>query len=346
MTDPTFLICSERSGSNLIRAMLDAHSQVYAPMPLNLGRDFWYRVYRYGDLSDDGNWDALLRDVVQRLQSYPSDLGIELSEDELRENLSDRSFAKIYEYVYTKGMRAAGKSQMFLKENYVGRHIGLFRDGFPDARFVYQVRDPRDYVLSCRKVARIDHHYTSVGRVVGVWKDDQEAALNVLFTLGPSRVFAQRYEDLVSDPERVLRALCEFLDIPFEESMLRYYERKTAKLAAESSPEFWQNLSKPVMSDNVSKYRDGLSRIELGETEHRLRDLMERLGYRPETSKAGTLGRLSILLYELYDRVASTLKVMVRRRKVGGDSGAGRTPPRVGVATPRGDVRYSYVGDG
>ena len=40
-----------------------------------------------------------------------------------------------------------------------------------------------------------------------------------------------RYEDLVRDPETTLRRICEFVDLPWEEEMLRYHERAAERLA-------------------------------------------------------------------------------------------------------------------
>jgi hypothetical protein len=338
MSTPTFLICSERSGSNLIRAMLDAHSQVYAPVPMNLGRDFWYQIYRYGDLARDDNWAALLRDIAERLREYPAEIGVPISETELHDAVSERSFGRVYAYIYGKGMALAGKSELFLKENYVGQHLALFRDAFPGARFVYQVRDPRDYLLSCRRVARKDPLYRSDAACLDIWKRDQEAALNTLFTKGATQVFVQRYEDLVRDPATVLEALCSFLQIPFEDAMLRYHERRASRVAAGKQPEFWQNLSKPVISDNVGNYRNGLSGLAVRTVEYRLGHLMRPLGYELSSNGFSPPRRWALRLYELWRRVPS-LRPAVR------PSPKEQPAVRAASAAASDRVHYPYLED-
>ena len=49
--DPLFIIGTERSGSNLLRVILDAHSRISVPHPPHIMRYFSPLVARYGDLA-------------------------------------------------------------------------------------------------------------------------------------------------------------------------------------------------------------------------------------------------------------------------------------------------------
>jgi hypothetical protein len=323
--------------------MLDAHPDIHSPIPLNLGRDFWYGIYRYGDLSRDDHWLNLTRDVAARLEQFPAAVGPPIPAETLFDAVPQRTFAALYAYVYARGLAATGKSRLVLKENYVGQHLGLYTEAFPGARFVYQVRDPRDYLLSCRRVARIDPMYRSDAGCLQIWKEDQAAALNALYSLGPGRVVIQRYEDLVRDPERVLAHLCGFLEVPFDAQLLRYHERRQSREAADARPVFWRNLSRPVMADNVAKYRHGMSRLAVGMVEHHVGALMLQLGYRPAARKSGRLRRTAIRLYEAQRRVravAHRLRGAPKRPRASPGmrtASSGRNGPRAG---PR--VRYPY----
>ena len=64
-----FLICSERSGSNLIAKIMNAHTQVCGPFPSHILRIFTQNLYRYGDIRRDENWDSLLDDLAVYHQS-------------------------------------------------------------------------------------------------------------------------------------------------------------------------------------------------------------------------------------------------------------------------------------
>ena len=55
-----FLICSERSGSNLITKIMDAHPDVCGPFPSHILSYFSRNLYRYGDLASEESWSCLL----------------------------------------------------------------------------------------------------------------------------------------------------------------------------------------------------------------------------------------------------------------------------------------------
>ncbi|NQT92999.1 MAG: hypothetical protein HQ559_09570 [Lentisphaerae bacterium] len=54
-----FLMCSERSGSNLITKVMDGHPEFCGPFPSHVTRTFCHDYCRYCDLADDANWRAL-----------------------------------------------------------------------------------------------------------------------------------------------------------------------------------------------------------------------------------------------------------------------------------------------
>lgn len=297
-----FLICSERSGSNLIRAIMNAHPQVYAPQPLHYGKDFFSRLGRYGDLNDEANWSGLLRAVVERSANGVGKLEFDLSESELIGRVQRRRFEAVYAYIYKKGMRLAGKQCVFIKENHTHRYVHLLALAYPDAKFVFQVRDPRDFLVSCKRVNRWGVYYGSRHRALDTWRDDQEGALTALRSL-PGRVFVQRYEDLISDPRRVLSSLCAFLGLPFDDAMLEFSTSKDSERAVARCPIGWKNLTRPIMHDNKEKWRTQLSAIEIHVVESRLSDLMAVLGYPLSHDSNGAPMRLLVQVHRLLDDI-------------------------------------------
>ena len=72
-----FLICSERSGSNLIRAIAGAHSDIHAPPPLHLWQDIFTSIDWSGLALGENNklWKLLQRRINRRLEkSYDAEL--------------------------------------------------------------------------------------------------------------------------------------------------------------------------------------------------------------------------------------------------------------------------------
>jgi Sulfotransferase family len=54
--------------------------------------------------------------------------------------------------------------------------------------------------------------------------------------LGAGRYREVRYEELVADPERVLRELCRFLDLEWDDGVLHHHEQAAAVIAATRFP--------------------------------------------------------------------------------------------------------------
>lgn len=269
-------MCSERSGSNLIRSILNAHPQIYAPEPIHLGA-FWERQSDFGDLTEDARWRALLRAIVDFLEEWSGTLhpSLDLRVEELWSAVPRRDLAALYEHVYARGLAASGKSRLFIKENHTGQRAGLLLARFPGAQLVYQVRDPRDFLASCKRMRRFK--YGSAEGALAVWCADQRAALSLVDRLGPGQVFSGRYETLIHEPERHLEGLCRFLGVPFVDQMLEFHQTADAKRAA--AHEAWRNLGRPIMRDNSGRYADTLTPDEIALVEHHAHVLMSRLGY-------------------------------------------------------------------
>src|SRR5581483_1346185 len=210
MADPIFLMCSERAGSNLITTILDAHPRVCGPRPTHLGNLFWRNIHRYGDLQRDESWRRVVADTINWLKAYGR-VATELTEEELLKNVKTREFKAIYDYVYEHERAKTKKDLLFIKENHVHRQLFFLAHAYPAAKYVFQVRDPRDVVASRRGNMALDN---SLKGAVRIWEEDQTAFLSALYALS-SRVFMLRYEDLLTDTQLVLEHLCAFLELPF-----------------------------------------------------------------------------------------------------------------------------------
>ncbi len=243
--------------------MLDSHSKIYAPGPTHIGRLIIPKIAKYGDLGVEGNFRRLVVDVVALFDQKQAYFPCGVSVEEIMENVRQRDFFSIYEYIYKKGMVLQRKQQVFIKENHSHRFVDHWLSYFPRAKFVFQVRDPRDFYLSAKVYRPIVTMYHSPSRTINAWKKDQEQSLRILLALGPERVFFLRYEDLIANPESNLSKLCEFLGLPFERGMLDFHKNESVKNDSRRREKGWKNLSRKVLSDNKEKFAKGLSRFEI-----------------------------------------------------------------------------------
>ncbi|MEM7431452.1 MAG: sulfotransferase [Pseudomonadota bacterium] len=320
MPAPVFLICSERSGSNLVSSILGQHSEVYAHPPYHMGRDLLLKLH---DVTITGGADeavaALKDNAIARVAKYRGDE----EANRLREwfatpdGLNPHELAR---FVFLRMPEEATGGYVFVKENNLHEILFFLLDCFPDARFVFQVRDPRDYLLSAlaRRKRWLGNKFGSVRQALNIWRDDQIGGLRAYGLLGPERVHLQRYEDLVADFDATVGALCEFLDIEFDASMRDFHQASSAQqLAVKGGPR--ENLAKPIMADNFRKYRKGLSRGKIKIVEAYVGDLMDRFGYPRDYTGIASPSTFSVVRPQLSEPLERFINGEMRAHYKGGN---------------------------
>ena len=183
---PAFVMCTVRSGSTLLRVLLDSHSKIHAPQELHL-RDLAVRVKtEYGAKA----------------------LGeIGLDDEQLRFLLWDR--------LLHREMTAAKKSLLVNKTPNDVFIADLIARCWPDARFIYLLRHPGAIARSRQETRPQDSPERNAQMVLryGTALEEARAAR-------PGIVV--RYEDLTADPKAETQKLCAFLGVPWEAKMLDY----------------------------------------------------------------------------------------------------------------------------
>jgi len=283
-----FLICSERSGSNLIAKVMDGHPRVCGPFPSHMMRTFCPQYYLYGDLGDEANWAYLTDDVAEYLANIFAQWESVVSGEELREQCPGRTLTEIIRYAYEKEAHARGKDRVFVKENHAYQFIPFTLANFPQSRFVWLVRDPRDMAL-CQRDSILAG---GVQRAMEAWKPDQAESLKVYgFLKDTGRILLLKFEDLVGRSEDTARQLCDFLELAYAPEMLDFH--KNANVTANAGAiTAWADLGKPIIADNYNNYQSALSEAEIRFVEAACRDEMQALGYVPDFEPQGSVEEL------------------------------------------------------
>ncbi len=184
---PVFVICSVRSGSTLLRLMLNAHSQIHAPHELHLTAV-----------------GARTRSKFTR--SAMEELG--LTGAELEHLLWDR--------ILHRELDLAGKS--VLVEKTPNNALGWRRLArcWPEARYIFLLRHPVTTVHSWHDIQSRRHS----------WEDNLAKCATMMNAVEEARTHLSgmtvRYEDLTLDPAEQTRRVCEYLNLAWEPSMLDY----------------------------------------------------------------------------------------------------------------------------
>jgi Sulfotransferase family len=273
---PILIIGTERSGSNLLRLILNSHSAVAIPHPPHLMRFLAPIAASYGDLTVEENRLRLARDAALIVRRHIQRWEHSVDVHGVVESAPPSVFGTVSAF-YEQYRIAEGKETWGCKSTFNIDHVAEVRAVYPEACFVWLVRDPRDVALSAtRSVFGYSHPY----RMAGLWREQQERGFAALEAFGPETVLLMHYEDLVTEPEPQLRTLCSFAGLNFEPQMLQHHRSPAAKtLAAQSAS--WRNAASPINAASVGKHCDGLSAAARGQVEHAAGSTMTRLGYRP-----------------------------------------------------------------
>jgi hypothetical protein len=279
-----FVIGMTRSGTTLLRLMLDSHPDLAIPPETHFIPDI-IKLYHDGNTSPEEIADVMISGRRWDDFGIPADRlrkALEGLRPLVRPEVSIRTFYRLY----AKGQR---KPRWGDKTPGYGTKMRRIQRVLPEARFIHMIRDGRDVALSLKEreadltteqVARRWRHRINNTRRAAKHLDDY---LEV------------RYEDLVNEPEATLRRICEYIELDYSPKMLDYHERAEERLeemaqpleaeedkrglSAESRLEAHALTSEPPRTDRVGRWRREMSPEDLAIFEEHAGRLIGKLGY-------------------------------------------------------------------
>ncbi len=299
------MIGEQRSGSNLLRLLLEQHPRITAPHPPHILQRLMPLLRVYGDLSNDGAFRQLIEDVCELIHRNPVPWdNVELSEEKIFQRCRDRSLVAVFGAVMDLYAEAEGADYWSCKSMQNVRWIDDLERYFDDPVYIYLYRDPRDVCLSFTKVVVGEKHpYFTAKR----WRELQLLCLKAKERIGSGRFFCMSYESLVTDPDMALGRLMEFLKLDYRTEQKEFYHSRAAWEAAHAS-KLWENVGKPITSSRIGRFCKGLTYDQLHIIESIAGDVMLALGYKPAiTPVAGALSFPDDILRE-YGRVNKEAK--------------------------------------
>jgi protein-tyrosine sulfotransferase len=258
---PVFIGGCGRSGTTLLRVMLDSHQHIAVGPESEL-------IINSISLPVDElafKFDMTRQKVLQIAE-----------QSALLPDFVERFF---YEYAQQQGkFRWAEKTPRNI------RYIGYILHNFPNAFFIHVLRDGRDVACSLRTHPKYEKKgdqwvhsgvLNPIDQCITRWVRDVSAGL--LWRSHP-RYLEVRYEDLVQTPEMVLRRVLESIDEPWDHAVLRHYEVKTASRDASKFPQN-QAANEPVKIQSLNRWKGELSEEEKRTIKTLAGDLLKQTGY-------------------------------------------------------------------
>ena len=262
---PLFLVSSERSGSTLMRLMLDHHPDIAFASETD------FVVERVSDAGERPPVAAYM-DWVGTVRAFDYEIDRSLGYDDL-----------VNDFLRQK-QRASGDKPLVGAT--VHRQFHRLRFLWPHARYIHLIRDPRDVSRSVTQKGWAGNVYQAAEfwiKAEGCWDA-------LLPHLDPDQFVELHYEDLVTRPRSELARVCGFIGVEFDPSMLDY--QKTARQYPPPDPKL------------AFQWKSKLAPRDVALVESRTGRLLERRGYQPSGVPPVRVGaaRRALLLGEARTR--------------------------------------------
>jgi hypothetical protein len=297
-----FIVGMGRSGTTLLRMMLDAHPEMAIPPETHFVPDLILACERLR-ISPERLADQVINDRHRRW----GDFGV--GEQEYLERLRaipTLNAADAIRAFYGLYAEHAGTSRWGDKTpDYVKRMRRINRS-LPEAHFIHVIRDGRDVALShnrrIRQRGEESRKPVPVAEMARRWRKRIGKAREDAPRLGHYREL--RYEDLVVDTEASLKRVCEFIRLDWDPAMLDYHARAEERLQemardlpaehgrpyrpGEERLQAHALIKEPPQKERVGTWREEMNEVDQRAFEEIAGELLAELGYETTTS-AGRL---------------------------------------------------------
>jgi hypothetical protein len=298
---PIFVVGPSRGGTALMRSMLNNHPEIELAGETHYFDDLRVKLAAVARGPLDAAQAKACEDYFRALSHRPyghggdpeagwlsaAELGAEAARRGVGADAWFEAFCRLW-------AARAGKPRWGEKTPRHVYRIPEILGRYPEARVIAMIRDPRAIAASYRdwknqggfdldrdaghrealalEEARTRSSYHLVIQSL-LWRGVANAALGARDRFG-ARVFLQRYEDLVEDPEAAGRALMTWLGLGFD----------AGQLAVPMHNSSFSSFSREagVSKAPLDRWREKLSPAEVATVQDCCGGLMDRLGYRRE----------------------------------------------------------------
>lgn len=310
---PLFVTGIARGGTSLVGRMLDAHPHMAVAIDacLPLFRALRNSIVMNSDPAfdasrpmEDSYFDVAQRERQAILLNGDIDVplrGVDLENlraalqrragDESADlvpalgNIFGSTMREIFDQALSAVAQVRSKSDLAcvgFKDLWIADLIPALARGYDGARFIIVFRDPRDVITSVLGYLPIDPG--QVGHVLSFlrhWR--KSVALAYRFAADAqlrSRVMTVRYEDLVANPDRCARKMCEFLEVSFDPAMIEIGKFKEyGKAGLWQGNSTFENGMNTISRSPIGRWRNRLEPAVIGLIELTCGSEMQACGY-------------------------------------------------------------------
>jgi len=266
LNSPIFIMGCHRTGTTLVRQILNTHSRINIYHETNFYSYFFSIIKYYGDLSKPDNLKYMINDFHRVLEVQRLDPSINNIPEtkEFLEALIAPTFPGLFATMMLLDAKKHGKSRGGEKTPRHYQFLPHILEDFPNSPVIFLMRDPRDTVHSIR-----EQFGTSIEGATADWNEALYA-----YEKATRPLLLVRYEDLVRDPQSMIEKICDFIGEEYEASMLTYYNKSLEKVLAKKGGK----LLGAIDTSSIGKFNN-MTQAEIKEIEKRCEVGMRMMDY-------------------------------------------------------------------
>lgn len=274
---PFFILTAGRSGSTLLRAILDTHPDVCIPPESHrLGQIVQNFQQNYRFLP----WSYLPALVMAEFQKergfafWKLDLApfFKMAADLPSK---DHNLAKLIDTFYNYYIRVHKPAAVRWGDKTVrnARFLPQINALFPNARYIHIIRDGRDVAVSLNEQG----HYPNPSAAAQHWLHMVSNILDFSGQLDKNRYLEVFYEELVENPAQTIQKVCKFLGLEYSPEMLNFWQRVDE--LGDAGRDLHRNLKNPLNTSAIGKWKQHLNPEQKSLVEERLATMLAQFGY-------------------------------------------------------------------
>jgi len=265
-----FVIGVQRSGTTLLRLLLNQHSMLSIPEEAGFLMPYMQRK-NLEDLNPLSTRErkTLVRYLIQNRQYQKWNLEDEVLDLILTKELT---LKQIISYLYWAFAQKNNKVICGDKTPSFIRKMELLLDIYPDAKVIHIIRDGRDVYLSLKKIEEPSAASIAVASLE--WRIKLSLIRRVIIK-HPHRTVELKYEELLNNPAQNLKKVCDFIGVPFETEMLNFHQTSEKFVDHHLS----ELIFRPLDPSNTRKWVKSFTSFELKKYDFFSRKTLRRYGY-------------------------------------------------------------------
>ena len=226
--DPIFILGLPRSGSTLIEQILASHSQIDGTLELPNILSMAHSLRGHDKLANQGKYPSVLKSLTK---DQRKEMGLEYIKDTFMHR--------------DKAPRFTDK----MPNNF--RHIGLIHLILPNAKIIDARRYPLDCCFSIYKQLFAQGQEFSYGlEEIGSYYRNYIDLMDHWNRVLPGKILKVNNEDIINDLEGQVKRIIDYLELPFEEECISFYNTKRSVRTASS-----EQVRKPINKDGLERWK-------------------------------------------------------------------------------------------